>query len=195
MITFEGDNKIIQVDNGVTELFFNNDVYIPWKNWVLAGNTQYEQAIKKLGGEVLVPNNLLMPVAYLMLNGWKIRPSEEQQILKIHSNLFTDDGTLPYVIPVGFEDLIIVDIEQGVCNDSCDSGTIPPGSGTNGECGLTPDQDQKLDLIANQMDEVWRLMGLDITAPVNITPNSRDTRNIDQDFTGDAQGNVTITRN
>jgi hypothetical protein len=191
-VTFDGDNKIIQVNNGETELFFNIDVYVEWKNWLLAGNLNYEPAIEKVGGDILIPGQLVMPIAFTLINDWKIRPYEGQHILTIRSNVYSEDGTNPYILPAGFD--IIVDIKEGTCdNDPCDPCA---GSGTNGiGGGLTPDQDQKLDQISAQMNEVWRLMGLDPTSPVNITKTSRTTTDIDQSFTCDTNGDVTIERN
>jgi hypothetical protein len=191
-VTFDGDNKIIQVNNGETELFFYVDVYIEWKNWLLSGNLNYEPAIEKVGGEILIPGQLTMPLAFILLNDWKIRPYEGQHILTIRSNVYSEDGTNPYILPAGHN--VVVDIKEGTCdNDPCDPCS---GAGTNGSgSGLTPGQEDTLNTISDRMEEVWRLMGLDSTAPVNITKTSRTTTDIDQSFTCDPNGDVTIERN
>lgn len=173
-VTFDGVNKIIQVQPGVTELFFDTDVYAVWKNWATT-NLNYLQAIQKYGGETLVPNQLFISYAFILLNGWKIRPDNVQHILTIKSNVFSSDGSQVYVLPVGPD--IIVNVE------------------TESAGGLTTLQDANLTQVTLQMQEVWRLLGLDNTSPVLVTKIGRIATGIAQTFQTDPNnGNVIITR-
>lgn len=178
-VTFDGDNKIIQVNTNIVELLFEEDVYEEWKIWAL-DNLNYTQAIHKTGGDTIVTNQLFLPKAFILLNGWKIRPYEGQHILNIKSNVYTYDNSLIYVSN-GF------DVEVNISNEECTS------SSNN---GLNMDQDQKLTDIFDKMCELWRLNGLDINNPVYITPTSRNTLDISQTFTCDSEtGEITTTRN
>lgn len=173
-VTFDGVNKIIQVEPGVTELFFDTDVYAVWKKWAI-NNLNYLQAIQKFGGETLVPNQLFISYAFIMLNGWKIRPDPVQHILTIKSNVFSSDGSNIYVLPVGPDIIVDVQVESAG--------------------GLTTSQDANLTQITLQMQEVWRLLGLDNTSPVLVTKIGRITTGIAQTFNSDPNnGNVVITR-
>jgi hypothetical protein len=166
-VTFDGVNKIIQVENGVTELIFDTDVYAVWKKWAV-NNLNFSQAMTKLGGETIVPNQVFIAYTFQLLNGWKIRPYEGQHILQIKSNVFSADGTLPYTLPNGFD--VLVNIE----NDTAG--------------GLTTLQDTKL-------TEIWRLLGLDPASQVLVTKIGRITSGIAQTFQSDQNsGNVIITR-
>ena len=173
-VTFDGVNKIIQVQPGITELFFDTDVYAVWKTWA-SSNLNYLQAIQKYGGETLIPNQLFISYAFIMLNGWKIRPDPVQNILTIKSNVFASDGSNIYILPVGPDIIVNVEVESAG--------------------GLTTAQDATLTQISNQMIEVWRVLGLDITAPVNVTTAGRTTTGIVQTFNSNPNtGDVTISR-
>lgn len=53
--------------------------------------------------------------------------------------------------------------------------------------GLSVDQ-------ATQLDELWKLSGLDAASPMNVTPTSRTAGTIDLDLSGDPQTSVTVQR-
>ena len=61
-VTFDGPNKIIIVNEGVTELDFRDDVYSAWKEWILDPtqvNAKWEEAVSAVGGDPLPGNRLL----------------------------------------------------------------------------------------------------------------------------------------
>lgn len=173
-VTFDGVNKIIQVANGVTQLFFETDVYAVWKQWAVL-NLNYHQAMQKYGGETLIPNQLYTSYAYVLMNGWKIQPYSGQHILTISSNVFSSDGSNVYVLPVGFDIIVNVEVESAG--------------------GLTTLQDSNLTQVTLQVKEMWRLLGLDNASSVLVTPIGRITTGIAQTFQVDpVTGNVIITR-
>lgn len=166
-VTFDGNNRVIQVTSGVTDINFEIDVYQEWKQWVLNGNMSYHPFVRKIGGEKLIEGELYLPTAYIIYNGWKIRPQESDHILKIRSNVFTVDNSPIYTLPTGYQ--IVVDVE-----------TI--------EGGLNPYEH-------NMVKDLWRVMGLDKSSPMTVTKDKRTTTNIDQDFEEGSNGSVTVKRN
>jgi hypothetical protein len=97
-VTFDGVQKLIIVDNGVTELDVKVDLYSDWKEWVLVGdNAKYLIALSAIGGDPISPTRFLGSTFFLE-NDWKIRPYEGTHDLTISGNLFTRTGD-PATIP------------------------------------------------------------------------------------------------
>jgi hypothetical protein len=89
-VTFDGDNKLILVNNGITELDVKIDLYSDWKEWVvLSDNSKYEQAMRSVGGDPLTGTQNLGATFFLM-NGWRIVPYSGDHRLTITGNLYTD---------------------------------------------------------------------------------------------------------
>lgn len=86
--TFDGTNKLIIVDNGVTS-FSVADLYSRWKDWfALSDNSKYETAFgNSVGGDNL-GGGVTLGAYYFLQNGWKIRPQEANHTLEITGNLF-----------------------------------------------------------------------------------------------------------
>ena len=66
--------------------------------------------------------------------------------------------------------------------------TVLPGSYTGSEAGALLDQIQSL------MAELHKIHGLDISAPLTVTPTTRVAGTISQDITGDGTSTTTVTR-
>lgn len=96
MVTFDGLNKIILVNSGITSLDIGI-VYSLWKEWVLT-NPHWEAAMKAIGGEPIPGGRI--GSTYFLMNGWRIRPWDGEYRLSILGNLYTEEGESPYV-PVG----------------------------------------------------------------------------------------------
>lgn len=93
-VTFDGINKLILVNDGVTSLDVQIDIYSSWKEWILLDdyiNAKYEQALTTVGGEPTIENQKL-DVTYFLINGWKIKPYPGSYTLNIVGNLFDVDG-------------------------------------------------------------------------------------------------------
>lgn len=100
-VTFDGPNKLIIVDNGVTELDAIVDLYSDWKEWaVLSDNMKYLHAFEAIGGQPL-PGGLFAGSTIFLVNGWKIRPHEAHHTLTIKGNIFTNDGSSIHVPTLG----------------------------------------------------------------------------------------------
>jgi hypothetical protein len=94
-VTFDGVNRLILVNDGVTELDVQTDIYSAWKEWILSTpdgqNARYLQALATVGGEPTVAGQRL-DVTYFLINGWRIKPYPGSYTLNIIGNIFDVDG-------------------------------------------------------------------------------------------------------
>jgi hypothetical protein len=98
-VTFDGPNKIIIVNEGVTELDFREDVYSAWKEWLLDPtqiNLKWIEAISVVGGDPL-PGNRQLGTSYFLENGWRMRTWEGDHELTVTGNVFTREGDSLFV--------------------------------------------------------------------------------------------------
>ena len=94
--TFDGPNKIIYVNEGVTELKIKEDVYSEWKEWVKLENyynAQYALAIRSIGGDPTVDGQQAGDI-YFLTNGWKLYLDLTK--VKVVGTLFSDNFNSSY---------------------------------------------------------------------------------------------------
>ena len=90
-VQFDGANKKIIVDDTITELDVQIDLYSDWKEWLKeSDNSKYLIAMRTVGGDPTTGTKSVAPYFFLM-NGWKIRPYEGDHTLTITGNLFVDE--------------------------------------------------------------------------------------------------------
>jgi hypothetical protein len=127
-VTFDGTNKLIIVDNGVTSLDAAIDLYSDWKEWMLTSdNSKYPLAFATIGGDDLGGGRYL-GATYFLENGWKIRPYEGNHALSLVGNIYTRDGSSPFVSTLGNYNVLITSsvsnlidtVETGVNSYSLD---------------------------------------------------------------------------
>jgi hypothetical protein len=100
-VTFDGVNKIIQVNFGETALDVERDIYSAWKEWVrVRDNGKYEQAMRSVGGDPL-PGDDRLGATFFLTNGWRIRTWEGNHTLTVFGNLYTDEGEDPFIQTLG----------------------------------------------------------------------------------------------
>lgn len=103
--TFDGINKIIQLDN--TSSFDVGDLYSRWKDWVLTtDNSKFQQAFRFVGGDPTVGGKSL-GITYFLTNSWTIQPFSQDHRLQIEGNLFTDSGDSPFITASGSFNVLI----------------------------------------------------------------------------------------
>jgi len=139
-VTFDGVNRIIDVDFGVTELDAQIDLYSDWKEWVLetgSANARYTQTFRTAAGDPIGPGKFIAPYFFL-LNGWVIRPHAADHELLIEGNLYADPFTNPIITPSSGSFTVAAIIERAVDAISL----IETVSGSGG--ALTPGQAQQL---------------------------------------------------
>lgn len=188
VITFDGENKEITIsDSGSTLVVVTGkEMYSRWKEWVIS-NSQYEPAFRTVGGDP-IGGGLFIGDYYFVNNvaGWRIKPEEKHHTLQINGNVYSEDPltTLFLTTNGGYT----VNIQQQV---SQLTQTLAVNSGS----GLDSTQDNKLTLINNKVNELFRLHGLEIGNDLIVTTDRRyiSDESIDQSIT--KLGNtVTITR-
>ena len=100
-VLFDGVNKVIIVQDGVTELDFDKDVFSPWKDWFLQGtNSRFGIAISSDGGDDSVRTEGGKKGITFSL-AWKIRPFEGHHRLLIYGNVYSADGSDPFIETLG----------------------------------------------------------------------------------------------
>ena len=100
MVTFDGVNKLIIMDNLVTSLDVRA-LYAAWKQWVQElDNLKYLSAFDVVGGNPTIGTSSITPYFFL-INGWKIRPYEGNHTLKVEGILLTADESDMFVDTIG----------------------------------------------------------------------------------------------
>ena len=72
-VTFDGPNKIIRVNEGVTELDIKVDVFSDWKEWVssMSDNAYWVPAVRTICGDPTVSGQRAGDI-YFLQNNWKL---------------------------------------------------------------------------------------------------------------------------
>lgn len=122
-VTFDGTLKRIIVEAGITSLSILEDVYSEWKRWVvLSDNSKYPSAMRSVGGDPL-PGGQFLGSTFFLQNGWKIRPYEGDHTLTINGNLFSEDGTSPFVRTLGDFNVLIQQNNSAIVQGISTSGS------------------------------------------------------------------------
>lgn len=108
-VTFDGPNKLIILPTAVYTIDVKEDLYEPWKEWVLLNdNSKYLQAFSAVGGDPIGGANIIFPYFFL-INGWKIRPHEANHVLTVTGAVLTDvDGVSPFIPTIGAYNVEII---------------------------------------------------------------------------------------
>ena len=125
-VTFDGDNKLIIVNNGETSLRVDVDIYSDWKKWLLqSDNIKYPIALSAIGGDPIGGERYLGSTFFLE-NGWKLRPFEGNHSLTVTGNLYTRDGSSPFVQTLGsYNVLISMQVSNLIDTVSTSGGNTP----------------------------------------------------------------------
>jgi len=95
--TFDGANRLILINSPETEIDVKRDVYSDWKEWAsLRDNTKYEPALRVVGGDPISESRSL-GATFFLTNGWRIRPWEGTYELNFVGNLYTEEGSSPFI--------------------------------------------------------------------------------------------------
>lgn len=162
MVTFDGNNKLIIIDTGVTSLTVL-EIYSDWKEWVqLSDNAKYEQAMTALGGDPL-PGSKFLGTTVFLENNWKIRPYEGNHTLTISGNLYDRNGLSPFVSTLGNYNVLINLTVSNLID------TVATGGGTG---GITNTDIQNI--ASNTANRVWDKDKNQITAANSIGIHVKD---------------------
>lgn len=101
-VTFDGDNRLIIVNPGVSSLSVETDLYSNWKEWVLVYDyVKYPAAMRNVGGDPINQQGDKLGATFFLINGWKILTDPGTETLNIQGNLYSDDGLSPFVTVKG----------------------------------------------------------------------------------------------
>ena len=95
-VYFDGQNKLIVVNDGVTELDVKVDIYSSWKEWLLLETRKYNRwdaAIRAIGGDPTVSGQFAGDI-YFMINGWRLKRDPSVGLI---GALFSDDFDTPSI--------------------------------------------------------------------------------------------------
>jgi len=111
-MTFDGQNKLIIMDNG--EDFIDvRKMYYNWKVWLSnPQNLKYPLAMRYVGGDPIGDTKL--GITYFLMNGWKIRPYESNHTLTVKGNLYSDDQSSPFTRTLGNYNVLIKSVVSNI---------------------------------------------------------------------------------
>lgn len=220
-VTFDGVNRLIIINEGVTSLDVQTDIYSSWKEWSqLETNLSYLKAIDIVGGEPTVGGQSL-DVTYFLINGWKIKPYSGTYDLTITGNIFSADGSSikveADVISATVANNITLNLNTSVIVRQVNATSTSESGGLEADertalfdiedrvvaiqntlstpltASLVSAQEQALVDIQQKVLELWKIHGLDSESPTLVSREGRVVDNIIQIFTKDGE-DVTITR-
>jgi len=95
-VTFDGENKKIIVNEGVTNITVKGDIYSNWKEWMqVRDNSKFLPAIRTTGGDPAGDGQRTADI-YFLINDWQIVVN---QLVKVEGILYHDNSELePFVI-------------------------------------------------------------------------------------------------
>ena len=161
-VTFDGPNKIIRVNEGVTELDIKSDVYSDWKEWVITrdDNAFFLPAIRSIGGDPTVVGQTAGDI-YFLQNGWKLYIDLTK--VKVIGTLFSDDFDSAYF---DFNGVIQfpAQVSSLVSGISATSGATPAEVWGYGSRTLTQAISASAPTTAEIAQEVWTYLTRTLTA-------------------------------
>lgn len=93
-VTFDGSNRLIYVNYGVTDIHIKEDIYSDWKEWyLLRDNAKYPISMRTVGGDP-IGVGAYTGDTYFLMNGWKLVVDITK--VKITGVLFSDDYLSAY---------------------------------------------------------------------------------------------------
>jgi hypothetical protein len=134
VVTFDGPNKLIILNNGVTEIDVQRDLYSAWKHWLVDdGQTQWLPAFRVVGGDRRAVDAYL-DATFFLINGWRVRPYEGDHELVVNAlggQLlvdFEEGGGAPFVKTLGSYNVFVQYTVSNIVNKLY---TFQPGDRVN----------------------------------------------------------------
>lgn len=88
-VTFDGINKLILVNEGVTYIDVKTDIYSNWKEWItVRDNTKFLSAIRVIGGDPTSGDRYAGDI-YFTINGWRV--VFDPTVTRVNGVLYSDD--------------------------------------------------------------------------------------------------------
>lgn len=102
-VTFDGENKLIIINEGVTDLDIEVDVYTAWKDWTFERDyLKFEDALRSAGGDPL-PGGDFLGGTFFLRNGWRIFVKEGPDNITVVGNIYTEEGDPVFITESGVQ--------------------------------------------------------------------------------------------
>ena len=97
--TFDGPNRLVLVNSGVTDIDVQRDIYSSWKEWVqLYDHAKFVPALRSTGGDPLPGEGNFLDGTFFFINGWRLKSwPEAEHSLTVTGNLYTEEGETPFI--------------------------------------------------------------------------------------------------
>ena len=170
-VTFDGPNKLILVNEGVTELDIKSDVYSDWKEWVSTrnDNARYLPAIRSIGGDPTIAGQTAGDI-YFLINGWKLYIDLTK--VKVTGVLFSDNFDTAYYdfngnaqFPAEVSSLV-----SGISATTSSGGTTPADVWTYQSRTLTQQIASDAPTVEEIAAEVWTYLTRTLTESSGTSP-------------------------
>lgn len=97
-VVFDGENKLIYVNQNESVISVKEDIYSAWKQWFqVRDNSKFLPAIRTIGGDPVGAGKYAGDI-YFLMNGWKIVVNHA---VSLDGTLYNDTGESPYIILAG----------------------------------------------------------------------------------------------
>lgn len=117
-VTFDGPNYLIIVDNAITSLDVQVDLYSDWKEWFQIGtNAKYYPAFRTVGGDPAGGGKRLGDFYFLQNQsgvGWQIRPYEGDHTLILTGNIYPEDPNTEMFVPTVGDYTVLSIVERSL---------------------------------------------------------------------------------
>jgi len=154
-VTFDGENSLIIVNEGETEINIQADIYSAWKDWALLRDyLKFRAALRTTGGDPL-PSGDALGATFFLINGWQIFLDHAANFT---GNIFNDLGGDVFVTAADLK------VATTTVSNLIDKVNLSGGDGF-----LASDR-TTLDTILSQTtadaiaDAVWDALAVDYTA-------------------------------
>ncbi len=128
-VTFDGVKKLMVLNTNVNNINVGVDLYSEWKRWMTLGtNCKFLPAFSVIGGEYISDTKKLGST-YFFINGWKLRPYEGNHTLQINGNIYSDDGSVPFIDTIGTYNVNLISTVSAIVEREI--FTTSGGGGTN----------------------------------------------------------------
>ena len=167
-VTFDGLNKLIRVNEGVTTLDIKTDVYSDWKEWVSTrdDNAFWLPAIRSIGGDPTVAGQTAGDI-YFLINGWKLYIDLTK--VAVTGVLFSDDFTTAYYDFNGNAQFP-AQVSSLVSGISATSGATPAEVWTYSDRSLTQAVSASAPTTAEIAQAVWEYLTRTLTESSGTSP-------------------------
>jgi hypothetical protein len=127
-VTFDGPNRLININPNVSDVDIKKDVYSAWKRWVMRdNNAAYPAALRVTGGDPIGGGQFTGDV-YFTINGWRIFVDHTCDVTGV---IYSDDYDSPWM-PAGGTNIVTNKVSALVNTVTTSGSTITVSEITNG---------------------------------------------------------------